>query len=415
MTTLLPDGGVDAEHGEGPVEVPSAADGRPTPSTSVSGHGAARLRPLIRPAAYYLASRVAVLFAALASKWMVPRLHPLQLLGNGWDGAWYTKIAQYGYPHRIFDEAHGSRWAFFPGFPAAIRATEAVTGLSYAHASVLIGTVFGLTSALAIWLAVREVFGSVIADRSVLLYVFFPAAYVLSMGYSEGLFITASAACLFALSRRYWITAAWFAVLASLTRNFGVLLFVCVAVAAIPVIVRERQKRPLVAIGIAPLGFIGWLAYSWHMTGTPLAFLKAEQYWGDAHFAWFTEPILAVGRLATNFHNFAVGSDVLAACGFIFAYAGLCLLWRTRHDGVSLPPAWWVFAVGSVLAMASPSSEEAILRYSLVAFPLFAAFAWKIRPTWEGTIAGAMGLMQGAIFLVIFVAALHPYHATLWP
>ena len=84
--------------------------------------------------------------------------------------------------------------------------------------------IFGLTSALAIWLAVREVFGARLADRTVLLYVFCPVAYVLSLAYTEGLFLTAAAACLFALSRRYWVSAALCACLAGLTRNTGIVL-----------------------------------------------------------------------------------------------------------------------------------------------------------------------------------------------
>jgi hypothetical protein len=415
VTALLPERIIDGPSGSGDVDqVAPAAGSREAPPHGGSPRWAL-LRPLVRPCGYFLASRAAVLFAALASQWLVPRIHPWRLLGTGWDGSWYTKIAQYGYPHHIFNEDDGSRWAFFPGFPAAIRGTHALTGLNYADAGVLIGTVLGLTSAIAVWLAVREVFGSIIADRSVLIYAFFPAAYVLSMAYSEGLFITAAAGCLFALSRRYWITASLFAVVASLTRNVGVLLFVCVAVVALPWIAREHQRRPLVAVLISPLGFVGWLAYSWHMTGTPLAFLKAEQVWGATHFLWFTAPLIAVGRLGTNLHNFSVGADVLAAFACVFAWVGLSLLWRTRREGVSVPAHWWVFAVGSVLAMAIPDAEQSILRFSLVAFPLFAAFAWKIRPTWEGAIAGTMGFMQGALALVIFVEVLHPLTSTLWP
>jgi hypothetical protein len=408
MTALLPDV---------QIATPPAieADDLETTVETSPGKWSARLHPLLRPGGYFLASRVAVLFAALASKWLVPRIHPFTLLGNGWDGAWYTKIAQYGYPHRVFDEADGSRWGFFPGFPLVIRGTVDFTGLSYAHAAVLAGTTLGLTSALAIWLAVREVFGSVVADRTVLLFVFFPAAYVLSMGYSEGLFLTASAACLFALSRRYWITAALFAVVASVTKDVGLVLIACVAVAAIPVIVKERKTRPLVALAISPLGFVGWLLYSWHMTGTPLAFMKAEKIWGNTHFNWFLAPISAIVRLIHNPHDLARGQDVLAAIGFIFVYMGLAILWRTRREGIAVPLYWWVFTLGSILAMAAPDFEQSLLRYSMAAFPLFAAYAWKIRPTWEGAVAGTLGLMQGALALVIFVEVLHPHTSHLWP
>jgi hypothetical protein len=71
--------------------------------------------------------------------------------------------------------------------------------------------------------------------------------------------------------------------------------------------------------------------------------------------------------------------------------------------------------LGSILAMAAPDFEQSLLRYSMAAFPLFAAYAWKIRPTWEGAIAGTLGLMQGALALVIFVEVLHPHTSHLWP
>ena len=213
---------------------------------------------------------------------------------RGGTGPGTRKIAQYGYPHRIYNEYYGSRWAFFPGFPARSSGARLRSrAWSIPHAAVLDATVLGLTSAIAIWLAVREVFGSVIADRSVLLYAFFPAAYVLTMAYSEGLFLTAAAGCLFALSRRYWISAALLAVVASLTKDYGVLLVACVGVAAVPAFARERTPRPLVAALLAPTGFAAWLAFSWRETGTPLAFLQAERFWGNGHFTFFLTPVVA--------------------------------------------------------------------------------------------------------------------------
>jgi hypothetical protein len=421
MTSVLPEvrrGGERTRTGipvvgaprEQTVGVDAAVQAPPSTPGWITG-----LKPLVRPSGYFVASRLAVVFAVLASKWLVPKLHPLKVLGTGWDAQWYTKIAQFGYPHRIFNEDFGSRWAFFPGFPAFIRATAEVTRLSITDAAVLDAAIFGLTSAIALWLAIREVFGPTIADRSVLLYAFFPAAYVLSMGYSEGLFLTASAGCLFALSRRYWITASLLAVLGSLTKNFGVILIVCVVVAAVPYILREHKLRPLAAVLIAPSGFIAWLGFSWAETGNPLAFLKAEQIWGNGHFTWFLAPLFAVTRLLTNFHNFANASDVLAAIGFVFAYVGLAILWRTRSEGIDVPSFWWVYTIGSVLAMASPNVLQSILRYSMAVFPLFAAYAWKIRKTWEGALVGCMGMMQGALALVVFVDVLHELTAMVVP
>ena len=375
----------------------------------------ARLTQFARPTGYYVLSRLLVLFAALASKWLVPRLHPLKALTSGWDGYWYTLIAQHGYPHQLFNENHGSRWAFFPAYPATIRATVATTGLSYAHATLLLSFVLGLTSALAVWLAVRQIFGPVVADRSVLLYVFFPASYVLSMAYTEGLFITAVGACLYALARRYWITAALFALLGSLTRSFGVVLIACVIVTAIPAIFKERRLRPLVALVISPLGFLAWLAYSWAAVGNPLAFLSAEKLWGHSHFVWFLTPILSLLRVATSVQSWRHGAVVLAAVALVIAYGGSLLLAKARDRGVAIPLFWWVFTVGSILGMMSSYEPVSVLRYSLAVIPLFAAYAWRMRPSWEGPVIGVLAFSQGVLAVVIFVGTLYPHSAQLWP
>ena len=198
-------------------------------------------RDLSRPAGYFVLSRFGVLFAALVGKWIFPRLNVPFVLGSGWDGGWYLRIAQHGYPSHLVNEyGSGSRWAFFPAFPAAIRLVASTTGLSFTHAAIVASAVCGLASVIAVWLMVSEVFGRQVADRTTLLYVFFPSAYVLSMAYTEGLFVAAACFCLYALSRRWWITAGVLASVASLSRNIGVVLVVCVAVAVVPELVRGR-------------------------------------------------------------------------------------------------------------------------------------------------------------------------------
>ncbi len=373
------------------------------------------LHAIARPCGYYVLSRVAVLFAALGAKWFTPRLHLLSALTTGWDAHWYTLIAQHGYPHHIVNEGHGSRWAFFPAWPLAIRAAVEVTRLSYAQATLILSLALGLSSAIALWLTVREVFGSVVADRAALLYVFFPTAYVLTLGYSEGLFITTCGACLFALSRRYWMTAALFAALGGLTKNFGVVLVACVVVAAGHAFVTNHKIRPLAAVVVAPLGFVSWLLYSWWTVGSPFAFVQAERFWGDSHFVWFTTPILAVIGLFTGIRALTDGQVVLCALGVAFAYGGIVLLAKARDRGVTIPRFWWVFTIGSTLAVLSSYEPDSVLRYSMVVITAYAAYAWRMRPTWEGPLVGMLGVSQGMLMLIALMGTLHPHTAHLWP
>ena len=136
--------------------------------------------------------------------------------------------------HACIRRAKEAAGPSFLAFRSPYAALSAVTHLSLPDAAILAAFVFGLSSALTIWLAVREVFGARLADRAVLLYVFCPTAYVLSLAYTEGLFLTAAAVCLFALSRRYWITAALCACVAGLTRNTGLAVMLAVLVTTLP-------------------------------------------------------------------------------------------------------------------------------------------------------------------------------------
>jgi hypothetical protein len=374
-----------------------------------------RRHPLARPCTSYVLSRVAVLFAALGAKWFAPKLHLLNALTAGWDGKWYQLIAQHGYPSRIVNEGHGSRWAFFPAWPLTIRATVGATHLSYSQATFLLSFALGLTSAIAVWLAVREVFGQVIADRAVLLYVFFPASFVLSLGYSEGLFITACGVCLYALSRRSWLTAALAAVVGGLTRDFGVVLVACVVLAAGHAFLESRKAHPLVAIIVAPLGLLVWLWYSWSTVGTPFAFLQAERFWGNGHFVWFRTPFLAVIDMFTGSHALEQGQVVMCVLGVAFALLGIILLARAHDKGVSIPSSWWVFTVLSTLALMSSYEPDSVLRYSMVVITAYAAYAWRMRPEWEGPVVGLLGMGQGMFMVVALLGSQYPHSAALWP
>ncbi len=398
-----------------PEESPAGSSGSEGHLASHSPRRRAQLAPLARPVGYFLLSRVAVLFAALVSKWIFPRLSIPTALGRSWDGGWYIHIAQHGYPDRLVNEGSGNSWAFLPAFPAVLRGTASVTGMSYTHAGIAITFVLGIASAVAVWLAVREVFGATIADRSVLFFVFFPTAFVLSMTYTEGLFIAAAGFCLYALSRRLWITSSIFAIVASLTRNFGIVLIACVAVAAIPVIVKDRKLRPLVALVLSPLGLIAWMAYSWDRVGTPLAYLKAETFWGGAHFVWFTAPFRSLRNLFHGAQAFKVAPDVLAVAALVFVVVGLVWLVQAKLRGVPIPLFWWVFTVGSVLGTMSPFWPSSILRYSMGIFTLFAALAWKIRPNWTDGFVGTLAVSQGALAVMILVAVVHPQATLLAP
>ena len=184
---------------------------------------ATRCRPLARPAAYYLGSRTAMFVVAAVVAALHPKVRLVQTLGTVFDGHWYLSIAQHGYPHQLVNEGDGSRWAFFPAFPLAVAhpgrrhpAEPAVCGRRRRTSPS--GSPRPWPSS---W-PCREVCGAAPGrSRRAAVRVLHRTAYVLSLGYGEGLFLTAAAGCLFALSRRSWVAAGLWACLAGCSRNAG--------------------------------------------------------------------------------------------------------------------------------------------------------------------------------------------------
>lgn len=414
MTDLI-DTARDALDHAGPERALAAPPARPASAPEAIPPGG-RWRPLLRPTGYYLESRLLVWCAAAVAAVLFRRLDVVRTFGSAWDGKWYLLIAQHGYPHRLYQEGMGSRWAFFPAFPAVIRAVAEVTRLSLPASAVLAANVFGLTATLAIWLAVRQVLGDARADRTALLFVFFPLSCILSFAYTEGLFLTAAAGCLYALGRRFWITAALLACVAGLTRNTGIVVVLCVLVVALPAAWRERTLRPLVAAALAPLGVGAFMLYSWVMVGTPLAFVTSEKFWQGQHFVWFLTPVQAVLSVLTlRVHGLTLLSMALCAASVVFAFVGVVFLLAPARAARSVPASWWVYTVGTLGLAFSAYYDNSIPRYTMVAFPLLAAVACRVRPTTRRVLVVLMGSLGALLTVLFLIGIVHPMSPPIVP
>ena len=230
------------------------------------------------------------------------------------------------------------------------------------------------------------------------------------MAYTEGLFLTAAAACLFALSRRYWLTAALCACLAGLTRNTGAVVVLAVIVTALPAAWRGRSLRPVVAAAVAPLGLVAFMAYSWAMVGTPVAFLTSEHFWQGQHFVWFVTPLKALMealRLGPGGLTFV--PDAMAAAALIVGLVGIWLLDRMGRSEIAAPGGIvarvaphlhprelvGVHPSAALLVAYSAYFTDSIPRYTMAAFPLFVAFAWVLPRKVDAVVVGVMACLQG--------------------
>jgi Gpi18-like mannosyltransferase len=291
-----------------------------------------------------------------------------------WDGGWYLSIVRSGYPTVVPSVSGAMRYssiAFFPGYPLLVRAVSRPTELSPVLVGVVISVAAGAGAAVALVRLASDLSDRATARRTVVLFSFFPTAFVLSMVYADALFLFLAALCLLALVERRWLLAGVASGIATGVRPTAAVLIVCCLWGAIDAVRRRREWRAIAAPLLAPIGGLAYMAYLDAHTGTPTAFITAEDVgWGRRldFGAWSLSHVFAYGRQGRTL--FLV---VIIALMLIGAMIGLWLMIRWR------PPSVIVLYVVGVVALAALFSHPVSLpRYLMSAFPVLIPIADRL-------------------------------------
>jgi hypothetical protein len=350
----------DEEHRDEPPEVEP-------------GRSARRYRWILRPVVIYLASRVITLGAMLVGAAFAHRTLASEI--NTWDTKWFIRAAGMGYPSRL-PIVHGhvgaSPIAFFPAFPLTFRWFSDLTGTSLLIAGTIVSSVTGLTAMVAVWMLVRHYAGSKAADRSTLLLALFPASFVFSLVYAEGMIITLAAASLLALLQRRWILAGLAAALATATAPVALALVVSCAWSAGRAIHRDRTWRALAAPLLAPLGFVAYQVWLWRHTGDIWAWRQTEL--GGWHsYLSVAYPV----HVITSFIGSPIGSPAsirVVAASIVVTVVCAVVALRGR---LPVPLLLYGLSVAAIAILTRPIGPRP--RFLMVAFPLVVAVATRLR------------------------------------
>jgi hypothetical protein len=375
-----------------PVRPAPRAGGR----TATPG-GRAALRRALRAAApallLYAAARLAGIVAVLV--WSGANLrttHGLHTLGTLWDASWYLDVAQHGYDHHIRPplpghHADSTNLAFFPLYPLAIRAVHTVLPfLDWSGAGLLVSWTASLTAAWGVFAATAVPYGRRIATLTTLLWGVLPFAVIENAGYSESLFTACAAWCLWAVLTRRWLTAGALAVLAGLTRPTAVALVAAVAAAGLLEAARllrarhpEAVRRPLLGALTAPLGWLGFVAWTGQRLGGWDAYFRIQKLWGSS---------FDFGR--DTLHHFSVYFTTAAPAQFgiilvactIIGYVLACAIASAQRQ----PLPFLVFStVAVVIALGDSAAFSSRARFLLPLFPLLVPLASalaRVRSRW---------------------------------
>jgi hypothetical protein len=328
------------------------------------------------------------------------------------DGVYYLAIARTGYasqiPHTPTGKVAQSMLAFFPGYPLVLRWVHAV-GLSWLATVVVVSTIAAVAAGVLVAAALMPWTGARVAGLAAILWAAQPTAFVLSMAYSEGLFVAAAAACLVALHRRSWVIAGLCAAVASATRPSGIVLTLACAVAAIPAARASRRAAPLVSVVLAPLGMLGYFTYlAFHAGQFDAWFVTENDGWG-AHtdFGYDTTRRL----IRSVIHPFAKPAGIAVITAVIVTVVLIVLLIKDRNSGrLQVPPEAMVTGIGfAALAISTSNVFSSVPRFFLPAFPLLAPLARRLSKLPDAALA-ALVLAATAVSVTIGAAVLVSSH-----
>lgn len=329
---------------------------------------------------WFLLTRLVLLVAFALAARHTARTLPGVL--SVFDGTYYHDIAAHGYPTSLPSGANGvgrSTVAFFPLFPALAAALEAV-GLPFTVAASAVTLVSGLAATLLVHAVVGRYANPPVALAVAGLWSVQPLGFVLSLTYSEALYSALTAGCILLLMQRRWLLAGVVAAAGSATRPTGLVLAVCLLVAVVADRRRLRGAQWWHAAGglfLAPLGFLGYMAYLRAHTGRLDAwFVTERQGWGV-----YTD---GGGEVARRFITYLThpgerpAATAVALLLVLTIAAALLLL----HDGAPAPLIALTLLT-LALAVSTRNAYSSIPRFLLPAsFPLLVPIAIRlVQPT----------------------------------
>ncbi|MEV6008897.1 hypothetical protein AB0M29_19015 [Streptomyces sp. NPDC051976] len=312
-----------------------------------------------------------------------------------WDAAWYVGIAQHGYDHSFHPPTAAghpsprSNLAFFPVYPALVRGVHTMLpGMGWGGAALLVAGTCALVAAWGIHAVTALCYGRRVALLTTVLWGIAPVAVVETAGYSESAFIALAAWALLAVLRHDWLPAAALSVAAGLTRPVGVAVAAAVMAVACREVVQRRPGRvaavepgspsavsvpppaparlwkPVAAFIAAPLGWLGFIAWTgWRMHDWG-AYFRIQRMW-NSRFDFGLQTIHGFGKLFTR----STLVNLYFPASALLLITAVVLLVITVNQRQPLPLVVYSLIITAV-ALGDSAHWSSRGRFLLPAFPL---------------------------------------------
>ncbi|HEX6845312.1 MAG TPA: mannosyltransferase family protein [Actinomycetota bacterium] len=321
-----------------------------------------------------------------------PGWHMLVTATERQDALWYLRLATEGYRE---DDTSA---AFFPLYPATVRAVSWLPGIGPLGAALLVSNLAFLGALLVLHALTRLELGEERARHALWALALFPTGFFLMAPYAESLFLLLSLAAFWCARRDRWGWAAAAAVGAGLTRSVGALLVLGLGLEAFRQW-RKEGRAPVPRLAASAAAVLGPLLYAgyWQVRfGDAWAPLDVQRAWRPDGPTSPLRSLWDALRYAWQYQTWWLLDVVVVG----FAVAGICLAARR------IPAGYTAYAVASLgLPLVFPLGDRPLMsmpRFAVVLFPLAWGFALLAarRPRLGTALLGASAAGYGLLSLL---------------
>lgn len=297
--------------------------------------------------------------------------------GLQWDSKYYLEIAQNGY-----GEKDSALQVFFPLYPSLLRIAKTIN-ISPVIAGTLINFLSGYFALYFLYLLALDFFKKDHSQsiRAILLFLFFPTAFFLSVFYTEALFCALGFGAFYFARKSRWLLANMFLAPLTALRLPGIIFAIAVFVEYLSqkkFSLKKIDKKILYFL-IAPLGLIAYMIFLNKTYHDPLLFQHAYKF-GWSHdflslnifktiYIQIAEFIKIIITKTDAFSSERLFDHGLFFGAWIFVLAIIIKTWK------KLPVSYLFLCIASLTVFILKGNFVSVSRYVLPLFPIYLALA----------------------------------------
>jgi Gpi18-like mannosyltransferase len=272
------------------------------------------------------------------------------------DAQIYLRLAQNGYNSSFF-------LCWFPFFPIMIWMFNLIIH-DLRISSLFVSNIATLTALFFLYYLLKKQYSPLIAFRTVLLLLVFPYSLYLHTGHSESIFLLLAVLSFFFWEKKNIYLTSLFSMLASITRPYGIVLFILFLFFYIKEFVLKKQYTILhiVSLLFIPIGLLAYSLYNRNLTGDFLFWMHNR-----AHLGQGGEPSF-MNILKLNIGG--VGHPLINEIILLF-FVAFVLIYYFFFKRIKLNFIYWIYTFLLAIVPLVMNNLIGYGRFLTGAFPLF--------------------------------------------